>query len=138
MTKWLLAVALWFTLAISAPAAQAPAWPGLNDPRLNGFIHDELHAVTAIAVAEGLGLVTNWKSETRYGLSAIVLPVAQEAFDYVYWTRIRGLEFSLDEATKDIVTYQSAWTVHFIRKKKWGFALAAFVLPTAFNYARHF
>ena len=138
MKKWLLAVALWFTLAISASAAQAPAWPGLNDPRLNGFVHDELHAVTAIAVAEGLGLVTNWPSETRYGLSTIVLPVAQEAFDYVYWTRIRGLAFSLDEATKDIVTYQSAWTVHFIRKKKWGFALAAFILPTAFTYARNF
>jgi len=113
-----------------------PAWPGLSDERLNLFVHDELHAVTSVAVAEGLGLLTDWPSETRYGLSTIVLPVAQEVFDYVYWSRLNGTNFSLESSLDDIITYQSAWTVHFVRKKKWGLAIASFVLPTVFTYAR--
>lgn len=133
-------IILLLLLGAATPAlaqVSPPAWPGLKDPRLNAFVHDELHAVTSVAVAEGLGLITDWSGEVRYGLSTLALPVAQEVFDYIYWHKVQGLGFNLKEAMDDIVTYQSAWTVHFIREKKWGLALAAFVLPTAFTYARN-
>ncbi len=136
--KTFLGISLLLLLLANNSAAQAPAWPGFKDPRLNLFIHDELHAVTAVAVAEGLGVLTSWPSDTRYGLSTIVLPIAQETSDYIYWHKTRGLPWNLRESVDDIVTYQSAWTVYFIRKKQWGFALATFVLPTAFTYARNY
>ena len=136
--RLLILAALLLSPALLGAQANPPAWPGLKDPRWNLFVHDEFHAVTSVVVAEGLGIFTDWPSETRYALSTLLLPVAQETFDYIYWNKIRGVPFNLESSIDDIVTYQSAWTVHFVRKKKWGFAVAAFVLPTVFTYARNF
>lgn len=115
-----------------------PAWPGLQPPELNLFVHDELHAVTSVVVAEGLNIFTDWPSETRYALSTFALPVLQETFDYVYWGHIKGKDHNWNASLEDIITYQSAWTVHFIRKKKWWQAVVSFVLPTAFTFTRNF
>lgn len=138
MRNLLLTLLLLLSPTLLGAQANPPAWPGLKDPRWNLFVHDELHAVTAIALAEGLDIFTDWPSETRYALGALVLPIAQETFDYIYWNKIQGIPFDLKGTIDDIMTYQSAWTVHFIRKKKWGFALAAFILPTVFTFARNF
>ena len=104
-------------------------FPCLPDPRLNGSVHDLGHAMTAVAVAEGLGLVTDWPDHTRYLIATVALPIAQEIFDAVKFGS--GLKhFAGADGLHDPLTYQAAWLVPLLKRRKF---LEAALLTVAYS-----
>jgi hypothetical protein len=93
-------------------------WPHLNDPKLNGFVHDAGHAVTAVAVYEVLGLVVLKKSpDLRMAVAAIGLPLLQElVIDELKFPRHSPWR---EDAVHDFFTYQGAWAVRLAEHGDW-------------------
>ncbi len=120
---------MWMLLLL----AQSPNWPGVSDPRLNGYLHDLGHPAAATAVIAGTGLLTDWPLETRTVLGTVALPIAQEVFDVLYW----GAPVASEDAQMDFLTYQLPWAYYFARKKKWLSAIYTVLLYGAFLHWRY-
>ncbi len=108
-------------------------FPCLSDPRLNGAVHDIGHTITAVAVAEGIGLVTDWSPTTRYLIGTVALPVAQEVFDAIKFGS--GFKhFVGADGLHDPLTYQGAWLVPLLADKKYWQAALLTVAYSGFTY----
>ena len=124
-------------LLFSLAAKAQPLWPHISDDvRVNLFAHDMLHSVTAVAVAEGMVLWTGPLPDTkRYVIATVALPIAQEAFDYVRWTAIEGIPWSVKDSLHDVATYQGAWALYFAKRGQWHWAMLTLVAVTGFTWA---
>ncbi len=102
-----------------------------NDlPCLPGYAgkvaHAASHAVLAVAVAEGLRLLDkDWNATDRYLLATVAMPLLWEVFDYWQWQGFKGPPPR--SSVYDLMSYQGAWVVPLIRKKRYWQAALVFV-----------
>lgn len=115
--------------------AQA-AWPGIGGERENLMIHDACHSLTAVAVAESWRFV--WRDSTDYRaymLGTVAWPLLAETYDILRWEggKVRNWKEHLD----DIITYQGAWVVPLLRRKRYLEAAVVALGVGGFIYLRY-
>jgi hypothetical protein len=119
-------------LLIAAPVqAQVTGKICENDlPCLPGYVgkvaHAASHALLAVGIAESLRLLDrNWNATDRYLLATVAVPLAWEIIDYWQWQGFKGPPPRA--SVYDLLSYQGAWVVPLIRKKKYWQAALVFV-----------
>jgi len=118
-------------------ALQAPLWPQIwEDDRYNLFVHDMAHSLTAVAVAEAMPLWTGEVSlAKRYALATVALPIAQEIYDVIRWNVVPGRwPIGWQDKWHDLVTYQAAWSVYFVRRGQYHWAALVLVSVVSFTW----
>jgi hypothetical protein len=118
--KWML-VAL--SLLYATPLAAQVNWPCdalpcLSDRRLNGAAHDAAHSAEALAVAQALKLA-KLEERHRYLLATIALPIVQETIDLAFVSDRKLSDGPSLQSLMDLPTYQGAWLVPLLRRKKY-------------------
>jgi len=132
--KRVLVLAVLGLLLVCNPSvAQSPNWPGLSDTQLNAYAHDIGHSVTAAVVIAGTGLTTDWPLLTRTVLGTVVLPIAQEIFDSLYWK----VPLWTNDSRYDVLTYQLPWAYYLAKKGHWAAAIGTVFAYGAVIYWRY-
>lgn len=138
MKRMLFALSLLYAAPLAAAQVNWPcdALPCLSDPKLNGLAHDAAHSVESVAVAKTLEL-TKLGERDRYLLATLALPILQEAVDLAFVSDRKLTDGPSLQSLMDIPTYQGAWLVPLIRRKKYWQAALLGVAWGGYIYWRH-
>lgn len=137
--RFALVLLLW-----ASPLAGQIRWPCEDIPcipdwQLNGVVHDALHSVEAVGIAEGLRLIDgDWNETDRYLLATLVVPVLQEIVDLAFISERDFTDGPSDQSLMDIATYQGAWLLPLLRQGRYWQAAVVLVAWGGFIYWRYY